>query len=120
MIPEFVGRIPVFVKVNKLTDEELENILVKPKNCITKQYKTLFKIDGVKLSFDKESIKYIVSETQKKKLGARGLRSVLEKQMNTIMYELPKHQIKELTITKDLLVSKPSKIVEILNEKEKE
>lgn len=118
MIPEFVGRIPVFVKVNKLTDEELENILVKPKNCLTKQYKTLFKIDGVKLSFDKESLKYVVAETQKKKLGARGLRSVLEKQMTAIMYELPKHQIKELTITKNLLTSTSKEIEEILNKKE--
>jgi ATP-dependent Clp protease ATP-binding subunit ClpX len=118
MIPEFVGRIPVFVKVNKLTDEELENILVKPKNCLTKQYKTLFKIDGVKLSFDKESLKYVVSETQKKKLGARGLRSVLEKQMNNIMYEIPKHEIKELTITKELLISSAKEIEEILNKKD--
>ena len=116
MIPEFVGRIPVYVKVNKLTDEELENILVKPKDCITKQYKALFKMDGVKLKFDKECLKYVVKETQKKKLGARGLRSVLEKQMTTIMYEIPKHQIKELTITKNLLTSSPTDIEKILEE----
>lgn len=104
MIPEFVGRIPVFVQLNKLTDKELENILTKPKNCITKQYKSLFKIDGVKLNFDKESIKYIVEEAQKKKLGARGLRGIIDKQMNSLMYELPKHDnIKEITITKELL-----------------
>ena len=120
MIPEFVGRIPVFVKVNKLTDEELENILVKPKDCLTKQYKALFKMDGVKLNFDKGCLKYVVAETQKKKLGARGLRSVLEKQMTKIMYEIPKHQLKELTITKELLTSSAQDIEKILNEKEVE
>lgn len=116
MIPEFVGRIPVFVQLNKLTDKELENILTKPKNCITKQYKSLFKIDGVKLNFDKESIKYIVEEAQKKKLGARGLRGIIDKQMNTLMYELPKHQdIKEITITKELLSYNNEEIEKFLN-----
>lgn len=121
MIPEFVGRIPVFVQLSKLTNEELEKILTKPKNCLTKQYKSLFKIDGVKLTFDKDSIKYIVEEAQKKKLGARGLRGIIDKQMNTLMYEIPKHNnIKELTITKELLSSNSQNIEEFLNDKDKE
>ncbi len=120
MIPEFVGRIPVFVQLNKLTDEELEKILTKPKNAITKQYKSLFKIDGVKLNFDKESLKYIVEEAQKKKLGARGLRGIIDKQMNTLMYEIPRHEnIKEITVTKELLSSSSKEIEEFLDEEDK-
>lgn len=118
MIPEFVGRIPVFVKVNKLSDEELENILTKPKNSITKQYISLFKMDGVKLKFDKESLKYVVKEAQKKKLGARGLRGVLDKQMNNLMYEIPQHNIKEITITKDILISDEKNLKDILDKNE--
>lgn len=120
MIPEFVGRIPVFVQLNRLTNEELEKILTKPKNSITKQYKSLFKIDGVKLNFDKDCIKYIVEEAQKKKLGARGLRGIIDKQMNTLMYEIPKHNIKEITITKELLSSSAEGIETFLESKEKE
>lgn len=121
MIPEFVGRIPVFVQLNKLTDEELEKILTKPKNSITRQYKSLFKIDGVKLTFDKDSLKYIVEEAQKKKLGARGLRGIIDKQMNTLMYEIPRHEnIKEITITKELLSSNTEEIEHFLDKKEAE
>ncbi len=119
MIPEFVGRIPVFVQLNKLTDEELEIILTKPKDAITKQYKSLLKIDGVKLTFDKDSLKYIVEEAQKKKIGARGLRGIIDMQMNALMYELPKHEnIKDLKITKELLTYSDEEIEEYLNKKE--
>ncbi len=119
MIPEFVGRIPVFVQLNKLTDEELETILTKPKDAITKQYKSLLKIDGVKLTFDKDSLKYIVEEAQKKKIGARGLRGIIDMQMNALMYELPKHEnIKDLKITKELLTYSDEEIEEYLNKKE--
>lgn len=119
MIPEFVGRIPVFVELNKLTDEELEIILTKPKDAITKQYKSLLKIDGVKLTFDKDSLKYIVEEAQKKEIGARGLRGIIDMQMNALMYELPKHEkIKDLKITKELLTYSDEEIEEYLNKKE--
>lgn len=120
MIPEFIGRIPLFVKLNKLTDEELRNILTKPKNALTKQYKALFKIDGVKLKFDKDSIEYIVKEAQKKQLGARGLRGIIDKRMNILMFEVPKYEnIKEITITRDLLESNMDNIKNHLNKKEK-
>ena len=102
-----------------ITDEELETILTKPKDAITKQYKSLLKIDGVKLTFDKDSLKYIVEEAQKKKIGARGLRGIIDMQMNALMYELPKHEnIKDLKITKELLTYSDEEIEEYLNKKE--
>lgn len=103
-IPEFVGRVPVVAMLQELSKEDLANILVKPKNSIVKQYQALFRMDGIKLTFHKSAIDYIVEEAVRKKVGARGLKGVIEKKMYDIMYELPKQeQVKTYTITKDIL-----------------
>lgn len=103
-IPEFVGRIPIVTVLQPLTKDDLINILIKPKNAIIKQYQALFRMDGVKLNFDEDAIGFIVEEAMKKKVGARGLRGVIEKRMYDLMFELPKqNDIKHYTITKEVL-----------------
>ena len=89
MIPEFVGRVPVTVALDALTKEDMVRILVEPKNSIVKQYKKLFELDGVKLSFEREAIEAIAAETVTRKTGARGLRAIMEKIMMDTMYEIP-------------------------------
>ena len=109
-IPEFIGRIPVIATLNELTKNDLKNILTKPKNAILKQYKALFKIDGISLDFNSEAIDYVVDEAIKKKIGARGLKGVIEKSMYDIMYELPqKENITSFTVTEDILSRKLKK-----------
>ena len=116
-IPEFVGRIPVITQINQLSKQELKDILVKPKNSIVKQYKSLLKADGVSLKFDNSAIEYIVTEAGKKNLGARGLRGIVDKPMNILMFELPKHQnIKKMTITKDMLNNPNKELEKIVKE----
>ena len=111
-IPEFVGRIPVITQINQLSNKELQEILVKPKNSIVKQYKSLLKVDGINLKFDKSAIEYIVTEAAKKNLGARGLRGIVDKPMNILMFELPKYDnIKQMVVTKELL-DNPKKVLE--------
>ena len=113
-IPEFVGRISVITQVHQLSSKELQDILTKPKNSIVKQYKSLMKVDGVSLKFDKSAIEYIVAEASKKNLGARGLRGIVDKPMNILMFELPKYDwLKKITVTKAML-DKPNEELEKL------
>ena len=100
-IPEIIGRLPVFVHVNKLTKDDFRRILTEPKNAILKQYKELFKIDGIELEFDKEAIEYISEKASEDCIGARGIRSIVEKIMNKYMFELPKSDVKQLKINVD-------------------
>ncbi|MDF2879517.1 MAG: ATP-dependent protease [Clostridiaceae bacterium] len=107
LIPEFVGRIPVISTLRPLSKVDLTDILIKPKNAILKQYKELFKIDGVKLDFEKGAVDFIVEEALKRNIGARGLKGVIEKRMYELMFELPKQEdVKSYVITKDILIKK--------------
>lgn len=102
LIPEMVGRLPIITTLDTLTEEALIKILTKPKNAILKQYQKLLELDNVKLHFDKEAIKEIAKEANEKGLGARGLRSIIERVMKEVMYEVPSEtEIKSITITKD-------------------
>lgn len=103
LIREFLGRMHLIVTLEKLTEEDLKNILIKPKNSIIKQYQALLRLDGVKLKFSKDSIDYIVKEAIKKGTGARGLNSILSDRLNDLMYEAPIEDVKEYTITKEYL-----------------
>jgi len=115
-IPEFVGRISIITQINQLSANELKEILVKPKNSIVKQYKSLMKVDGINITFDKSAINYIVEEAAKKNLGARGLRGIIDKPMNIIMFELPKYpNIKKMLITKELLNNPNTEMKKIIN-----
>ena len=104
MIPEFVGRLPVTVALDALTKDDMVRILVEPKNSIVKQYKKLFELDGVKLSFEREALEAIAEQTVKRKTGARGLRSIMEGIMMDTMYEIPSDDsITNCMITKEVV-----------------
>lgn len=89
LIPEFVGRVPVTVALDMLDEEALVRILTEPKNAITKQYKKLFELDGVELVFDQDALEEIARQSFKRKIGARGLRAIMEKVMMDSMYNIP-------------------------------
>lgn len=89
LIPEFVGRIPVVVGLQALDEEALISILTQPKNALTKQYKKMFKFDGVDLYFEEDALRAVAKKAIELNTGARGLRSILEKVMTDVMYELP-------------------------------
>ncbi len=104
IIPEFVGRVPVVVALRSLTEEDLVRILEEPKNALLKQYKALFKLDNVDLVFKKNAVQAIAKKALERKIGARGLRSILENIMMDKMYEIPSDEsIKKLTITEDMV-----------------
>jgi ATP-dependent Clp protease ATP-binding subunit ClpX len=92
LIPEIIGRLPVLTYLQPLNREALRNILTEPKNALTKQYKKLMSMDGVNLSFDDDALDYIVDKALEYKLGARGLRGLMETVMNDLMFELPNHR----------------------------
>lgn len=102
LIPELIGRFPVLTFLDPLTPETLRRILTEPKNALVKQYVKLFEMDGVKLSFDKKVLDFIVEKAVDFKLGARGLRSICEAILNDAMYELPGDtSTKEFKVTLD-------------------
>ncbi|MCH7678342.1 ATP-dependent Clp protease ATP-binding subunit ClpX [candidate division KSB1 bacterium] len=107
LIPELIGRLPVLSVLNELTEEALLDILLKPKNALTKQYKRLFEMDGVELNFEHEALKTIVRLAQKRGTGARGLRAILEDVMLDLMFDIPsRSDIKNCIITKDYILKK--------------
>ena len=99
LIPEFVGRLPVTTTLHDLEEEHLVQILVEPKNALIHQYQKLFELENVEVSFTKGAVKTIAQEAIKRKTGARGLRSILEKSMLELMYEVPSNRdIEEIVI----------------------
>ena len=102
LIPEFIGRVPVTVALDKLKKEDLVRILKEPKNAIVKQYQKLLELDGVELEFEDEALEAIAARSFERKTGARGLRSVVEEVMMDVMYEVPSDDdIVGCIITKD-------------------
>ncbi|HHB95365.1 MAG TPA: ATP-dependent Clp protease ATP-binding subunit ClpX [Campylobacterales bacterium] len=100
LIPEFMGRIPVIATLDELTKEDLVRVLQEPKNAIIKQYKALFELDGIELEFSEDALENIAQKAQKKGVGARGLRGIIEKIMLPLQYELPsKDNVEKCTIT---------------------
>ena len=108
LIPEIIGRLPVLTYMKNLDRNALRSILTDPKNAIIKQYKKLFEIDDIKLSFSDDSLDYIVEKALEYKLGARGLRSICELVLNDAMFELPGSKRKKLKIDKRYIISKLS------------
>jgi len=106
LIPELVGRFPVLTHLNPLDREALQRILTEPKNALVKQYKELFKMDNVTLEFDKGALDLIVDTAVSYKLGARGLRSIMEAVMTDLMFELPEHKDSKIRITKKMAAEK--------------
>ncbi len=107
LIPEFVGRLPVVVSLHELTEEVLVRILSEPKNALAKQYQKLFEFDGVELEFNDESLEAIAKLAIERKTGARGLRSIIEKFMMDIMYDIPsRDDVKKCVITRETIENK--------------
>ncbi|NEN23993.1 ATP-dependent Clp protease ATP-binding subunit ClpX [Cryomorpha ignava] len=110
LIPELIGRFPVLSYLNPLDKETLRRILTEPKNALVKQYVKLFDMDGVKLSFDKKTLDFIVDKAMEYKLGARGLRSICEAILTDLMFELPSdNKMKAFNVTVDYANEKFSK-----------
>ena len=101
LIPELIGRLPVLTYLNPLDRDALEKILKEPKNSIIKQYQKLFEMDGVKLSFDEDALQFIIDKAVSYKLGARGLRSIVESIMTDAMFEAPSSRKKTFVVTLD-------------------
>ena len=110
LIPELIGRLPVLTYLEPLSRDVLKEILISPKNALTKQYKKLFEMEGIKLEFDKKALDFIVDKAVDFKLGARGLRSICEAIVTDAMFELPsKDSVDNLVITKTYAEKKFSK-----------
>jgi ATP-dependent Clp protease ATP-binding subunit ClpX len=99
LIPELIGRLPVLTFLNPLDREALSKILTEPKNSIIRQYQKLFEMDGVKLTFTPEALDALVNEAVEYKLGARGLRSIVESVMMDPMFDLPSRKVKKFEVT---------------------
>ena len=106
MMPEFIGRLPVIVGLQELTESELIRVLKEPRNCLCNQYKELFRQDGVGLRFTQDALEEIAHEAKERRCGARGLRAIMEEFMRRIMYELPdKTDINRCVIDRDTVIS---------------
>ena len=104
LIPEFIGRLPVIAALGELKEDALIKILTEPKNAIIKQYQRLFEMEGVKLKVTEGAIKAIAKLALERKLGARGLRSILEDLMLDLMYEIPSQDdIKEVVVSEETI-----------------
>lgn len=99
LIPELIGRLPIITYLNPLSEEDLKRILIEPKNAIIKQFKKLFELDGIELIIDDDVYDYIVKLSIKNKLGARGLRGIVEALLSDDMYKMPATDEKQLHIT---------------------
>jgi ATP-dependent Clp protease ATP-binding subunit ClpX len=110
LIPELIGRLPVLTYLDPLDVSTLIDILTKPKNAIIKQYKRLFELEGIELSFDEDALEYIAEVALEYKLGARGLRSICEAVLNEAMFDLPSMpEVKTFSVSKEYVLQKISK-----------
>lgn len=104
IIPELVGRLPVIASLDGLDEKALVRILSEPKNCLVNQYKKLFALDKVDLEFQPEALTAIAKKTIERKIGARGLRSIMEEHLNHLMYEVPSdYTVEKVLITPDVI-----------------
>ena len=112
LIPELVGRLPVVVALDSLDEDALVKILLEPKNALSKQYKKLFDLESVGLTFEPEALRAVAQRAIKRGTGARGLRAILEEVMTDIMFDLPtRHDVREVVITKECIMEGRSPLV---------
>jgi len=105
-IPEFIGRLPVVAVLEDLSKEALVQILTKPKNAIIRQYQKLFEFENVKLKFSDDALEAIAQLAMERKVGARGLRMILEDLMLDLMYYLPTYKkVREFAVTKEMVLT---------------
>lgn len=121
LIPEIIGRLPILTHLEPLDRNALRSILTEPKNSIIKQYVRMFEIDGIKLDFEPEVLDYVVDKAVEYKLGARGLRSIVEAIMMEPMYELPSRRLEAYTVTLEFAKTQVEKAnMDVLREREEE
>lgn len=121
LIPEFIGRVPVYAVLDQLNEKTLKMILTEPKNAVLKQYQALLKMDGVDLEFEPEAVDLIAKEAIKRKTGARALRSIVEELMLDVMYDVPtKENIDKFVVTADMVKNRKNAEVVPLPTKENE
>jgi len=102
LIPELVGRLPVNVHLDDLDEDSLVRILQEPKNALVKQYKKMFELEGIGLTFDPDAIRSIAKKTLDRSTGARGLRSIIEDIMRDVMFEIPsRDDVREVVVTRE-------------------
>jgi ATP-dependent Clp protease ATP-binding subunit ClpX len=119
LIPEFVGRLPIIAYFHELSEDALISILNEPKNALIKQYKEMFRLDNVKLTFTNSALRIIAKLAIKRKTGARGLKSIIEQSMLDLMYKVPSiEDIKECIVTEDVILNKAEPILIFDNKKE--
>lgn len=112
LIPEFVGRLPIYTTLEALDEKAMRKILIEPKNSLIKQFKKLFSLDEVELEFEEDAIDEIVKKALERNTGARGLRSILEEIMRDAMFEIPSNQtISKCIITKDVVLKKEKAVL---------
>lgn len=115
LIPELIGRMPITVALKELTKDDLVSVLTEPKNAITKQFKASFAIDDTELIFEPEAIEEIANEAIRQKTGARGLRTIVEKMLMEVMFEIPNIPgQKTFTVTKDIVLQKIENIKDLI------
>ena len=111
MIPEFVGRVPVVATLHDLDQKALVEILTRPKNALVKQYQKLFEYENVKLRFSDDALEAIAESALERKIGARGLRMIIEELMLDLMYQVPNQKkVREITITREVVMAKDKPI----------
>lgn len=107
LIPEFVGRVPIIVTLEQLSEDAMVSILTEPKNALVKQYQRLFEMDGVQLEFSNDALRAVAKLTIERNTGARGLRAIIEDIMLPVMYELPsRSDVERVVITKEAILKK--------------
>lgn len=109
LIPEIIGRLPIVTHLEPLDKSALRMVLTEPKNAVTRQYKKLFEMDGVELSFDEDALDLIVNKAIEFKLGARGLRSIVETIMTEAMFEIPSKNVKTFNVTREYALDRINK-----------
>ena len=113
LIPEFIGRLPIVVTLDKLDREALIKILTEPKNALVKQYKKLFELDDVELEFNQEALKGIADEAINRNTGARGLRAIIEDMMREIMFDIPSQEnISKVIVNEDCIKTRKPELIE--------
>ncbi len=122
LIPEFIGRVPVYAVLDQLNEKTLKMILTEPKNAVLKQYQALLKMDGVDLEFEPEAVDLIAKEAIKRKTGARALRSIVEEIMLDVMYDVPtKENVDKFVVTAEMVKNrKNAEVVKLPTKKDQE
>ena len=103
LIPELIGRLPIIASLNEIKEEDMVRILTEPKNSLVKQYKKLFAIDEVELTFEEDALLAVAAKAIERKTGARGIRAIMEESMIDIMYTLPDYSGYEVVVTKEVI-----------------